>query len=120
MSHRNDTKYSPSVKNSTGHRKFAASCRAYTVSARSLRASDTCAVQIRYDAMPMRIYSAVHATGKSHCGGASGGFAIVSNSFMPSFVRNAASPPTASGSAMAAISCLSFILCFTFITRISI
>lgn len=48
-------------------------------------------------ATPIRIYKMVHATGKSHPGGAKGGLFIVSNAPMASLVKKAESAPTING-----------------------
>lgn len=85
------------LKNSMGHIKLNTSCRAYTLKATVLFSLEVSAVYIRYEEMPIRIYSTVHTTGNSQLGGERGGFSSTSKISILFLVINAESPPTRSG-----------------------
>lgn len=57
-------------------------------------------VNTRYDAIPIRIYRIVQATGNSQLGGVRTGLLINSNVSMLFLVNSADKPPTASGTAI--------------------
>ncbi len=78
-------------------KKLKASCIPYTVKAARFGFPD---VSTRYEAIPIRMYKIVHATGNSHPGGESGGLFSDRKASMPPRVKSADKPPTASGSAI--------------------